>query len=91
MTRIEPKTKKKLQSLARDTNRSEAYLVSEAIENYVALNDWQVALIRDRLAEAKAGGPTLTHDEVMRQVGMRSKKRRIAADRKASKAPRRKA
>jgi predicted transcriptional regulator len=91
MTRIEPKTKMKLQALAKDTNRSEAYLVSEAIENYVAENDWQVALIRKRLAEAKAGGPTLTHDEVMRQVATRSKGRRLTADRKQSKAPRKKA
>jgi predicted transcriptional regulator len=83
MTRIEPKTKKKLQALARDTNRSEAYLVSEAIENYVATNEWQVALIRERLAEANAGGPTLTHEEVVRQVAARSEERRSAKRGKA--------
>jgi predicted transcriptional regulator len=90
MTRIEPKTKKKLQTLARDTNRSEAYLVSEAIESYVAANEWQVELIRERLAEAKAGGPTLTHEEVIRQLTLRSEARRKATDRMA-RAPRRKA
>ena len=73
MTRIEPKTKKKLQALARDLNRSEAYLVREAIETYVAENDRQVALIRERLAEAEAGGKTITHGEAMRRLTTRAK------------------
>jgi len=67
MTRIAPKTKQKLQAIAKDTNRSEAYLVNEAIENYVAVNEWQVALIRDRLSEAEAGGETIPHEDVLRQ------------------------
>jgi predicted transcriptional regulator len=74
MTRIEPKTKVKLRALAKDTNRSEAYLVSEAIENYVAENDWQVALIRERLAEAEAGGKTISHKEVMRRLEDQARK-----------------
>jgi predicted transcriptional regulator len=70
MTRIEPKTKKKLQTSARNTNRSKASLVSEAIESYVAENDWQVALIRERVADAEAGGKTISHKEAMRRLGL---------------------
>ena len=68
MTRISPKTKEKLRALASSTDRSEAYLVSEAIENYVAENEWQVALIRERVAEAEAGGKIISHDEAMRRL-----------------------
>jgi predicted transcriptional regulator len=89
MTRIEPKTKKKLQSLARDTNRSEAYLVSEAIESYVAENDWQVALIRERLAEAEAGGKTIPHEEVMRRLAARAQELAASAKPDANKRVRR--
>jgi RHH-type transcriptional regulator, rel operon repressor / antitoxin RelB len=67
MTRVAPKTKEKLRMIAKNTNRSEAYLVNEAIENYVAVNEWQVAVIRDRLAEAEAGGETVSHEEVLRR------------------------
>ena len=91
MTRIEPKTKKRLQSLAENMNRSEAYLVSEAIESYVAANEWQVALIRDRLAEARAGGSTLTQEEVENHFAARAEKRRREAARPQAKARRGKA
>jgi predicted transcriptional regulator len=70
MTRIAPKTKEKLQALAKNTRRSEAYLVSEAIESYVAANEWQVALIRERLSEAEAGGYTIPHEEIERRLGI---------------------
>lgn len=62
--RVDPGVKKKLKALAESTQRSESFLAKEAIEAYVELNDWQVSLIKDRLAEAKKGGPTVPHDEV---------------------------
>jgi predicted transcriptional regulator len=82
MTRIAPKTKEKLRAIARDTNRSEAFLVNEAIENYVAVNEWQIAVIRERLAEAKAGAKTVPHGEVMRQLTERIGKRAAEAKKK---------
>jgi predicted transcriptional regulator len=72
MTRIAPKTKEKLRAIARDTNRSEAFLVNEAIENYVAVNEWQVAVIRERLAEAEAGAETIPHSEILREFAPRA-------------------
>ena len=55
MTRVSPALKKKLQTLAKDTRRSESYLVAEAITDYVELNAWQVKTIKKRLDEALAG------------------------------------
>lgn len=52
-TRVEPELKKKLRRLAENTERSESFLAKEAIEAYVEANDWQVELIKQRLAEAK--------------------------------------
>jgi predicted transcriptional regulator len=66
MTRVAPETKEKLQALARSTKRSEGYLANEAIESYVAANEWQVSLIERRLAAARAGEPTVPHEEVER-------------------------
>jgi len=64
-TRVEPATKKKLRAIAESTQRSESFLAKEAIEAYVETNEWQVALIKERLAEAKKGGPTVPHEEVV--------------------------
>ncbi len=54
MTRVSPALKKKLQTLAKDTRRSESFLVAEAITDYVELNAWQVRTIKQRLDEALA-------------------------------------
>lgn len=64
MARVSPEVKEKLRAIARSTQRSEAFLAREAIEHFVSMNDWQIALIEDRLAEAHAGGETVSHDEV---------------------------
>ena len=62
--RVEPDVKKKLRAIAESTQRSESFLAKEAIEAYVETNEWQVALIKERLAEAKKGGPTVPHEQV---------------------------
>src|SRR4051794_24599520 len=66
--RLTPELKDKLDALARDTKRSKSYLTSEAIENYINLNAWQVAHIKAALAEAKAGHPGVPHERVMEWV-----------------------
>lgn len=66
MARVTPEVKEKLRAIAQNTKRSEAFLAREAIEQFVELNEWQVGLIATRLAEARAGGETVTHDEVVR-------------------------
>jgi predicted transcriptional regulator len=62
--RVEPAMKKKLQAIAESTQRSESFLAKEAIEAYVEMNEWQVALIKERLEAAKAGAPSVPFEEV---------------------------
>jgi predicted transcriptional regulator len=63
--RLRPEVSEKLETLARDTKRSKAYLASEAIEAYVALNFWQVAHIKRALEEDESSAPGVPHAEVV--------------------------
>jgi predicted transcriptional regulator len=47
--------KDRLEQLAESTHRSKSYLAAEAIREYVANNEWQIAEIGAALREADAG------------------------------------
>jgi predicted transcriptional regulator len=64
--RLDSKLKKKLDKLAKATDRSRSFLVSEAIREYVALNEWQIEEIKKGLREADAGD--FATDEEMEQT-----------------------
>ena len=64
--RLTPEISEKLGALARDTRRSKSYLASEAIASYVDRNAWQVARIKEALAEAKSGALGVPHADVVR-------------------------
>lgn len=53
--RIEDEVKDRLDRLAESTQRSKSFLAAEAIREYVANNEWQVAEIQAALNEADAG------------------------------------
>ena len=53
--RLDSKLKKKLDKLAKATKRSRSYLAAEAIREFIALNEWQIAEIKKGLREADAG------------------------------------
>ena len=53
--RLASEVKDKLDKLARSTRRSRSFLAAKAIEDFVALNAWQVAEIDAAVAEADAG------------------------------------
>ena len=63
--RLTPELSDKLEALARDTKRSKSYLAGEAIASYVEINAWQVARIKEALAEARSGAPGVPHHEVV--------------------------
>lgn len=44
--RIEPELKKQLDKLAASTNRSKSFLATEAIREYVSMNEWQIEEIK---------------------------------------------
>ena len=53
--RLDDEVKDRLARLADSTHRSKSYLAAEAIRAFVEINEWQVAEIREALAEADAG------------------------------------
>lgn len=53
--RLDDETLAKLDALAADTDRSRNWLAAKAIENYVELNSWQIARIKEGLAQADRG------------------------------------
>lgn len=53
--RLDSKLKKKLDKLAKATERSRSYLAAEAIREFVALNEWQIEQIKKAVEHADAG------------------------------------
>jgi predicted transcriptional regulator len=53
--RLDDETLAKLDALAADTDRSRNWLAAKAIENYVELNSWQIARIKEGIAQADRG------------------------------------
>lgn len=53
--RLDDETLAKLDALAADTERSRNWLAAKAIENYIELNSWQIARIREGIAQADRG------------------------------------
>jgi RHH-type transcriptional regulator, rel operon repressor / antitoxin RelB len=53
--RLDSELKEKLESLAQSTRRSKSFLAAEAIREYLALNEWQIAEIKKAVREADRG------------------------------------
>ncbi len=45
----------RLENLAKATDRSKSYLAAVAIEEYIAIQEWQVQAIKEGINEAKTG------------------------------------
>lgn len=50
--RVKPATKQRLEALAQVTRRTKSFLVEEALETYLEVNEWQTRGIIEALAEA---------------------------------------
>ena len=53
--RLEPELKKRLDQLAKATQRSKSYLAAEALRDFIELNEWQIQEIKDAIIEADNG------------------------------------
>ncbi|MFN4291105.1 MAG: CopG family ribbon-helix-helix protein [Permianibacter sp.] len=53
--RLDDAVKNRLEKLSEAMDRSKSYLASEAIREYLELNEWQIAETKSALAEADAG------------------------------------
>ena len=81
--RIDPVIKKRLEKLAKSTGRSRSFLAAEAINEYLDLNEWQVAGIQKAVASLDRG--EVPHERVKEWVSSwNSKKERPAPKRSAT-------
>ena len=64
--RIDRKLSDKLEKRARQAKRSKSALAAYAIANLFDTEDREIARIKRSLARAKAGGPFVAHEDVMR-------------------------
>lgn len=66
--RVKPATRNRLENLARVTHRSKSYVIEEALEQYLEVNEWQIKGIQDALIEADSQDAVFVdHQEVLAQ------------------------
>ncbi|MBI4829080.1 MAG: ribbon-helix-helix protein, CopG family [Nitrospinae bacterium] len=53
--RMTADARRRLERMAKATNRSKSFLAAAAIEDYLALNEWQIREIKAGVREADAG------------------------------------
>ncbi len=63
-TRVSPELAERLATLAKSTNRSKSYLAAQAIEEYVAVEEWHVEAIKEGIAAVERGD-TVSHEQAM--------------------------
>ncbi len=61
--RVNPEKAKALAALSAATQRPRAWLLEQALDDYLESQSWQVAHIKEGLAEAEAG-QVVPHDEI---------------------------
>ena len=61
--RVNAAAKKRLERLAKSTGRSRSFLAAEAINEYLDLNEWQVAGVKQAIASLDRG-EGVPHDRV---------------------------
>ena len=72
--RVEPEVKKRLEKLAKSTGRTRSFLAAEALNEYLDLNEWQVAGIKRAIASLDRG-EGLSHREVKNWISSWDRKR----------------
>lgn len=71
--RVDPAVKKRLEKLAKNTGRSRSFLASEAINEYLDVNEWQVTGIKQAIGSLDRG-KGIPHDQVKEWVSSWGKK-----------------
>ncbi len=76
-TRLDPDATEALDTLAKELDRSRAWIVAKAVERYVAEELEFVAFIKEGEADLDAGR-TISHAELVREIAERRAKREAA-------------
>ena len=61
--RLEPELKSRLDKLAEVTHRSKSFLASEAVREFIEINEWQIQEIKAAIKEADEGGFATPEEE----------------------------
>lgn len=65
--RVDHAVKERLEAVARRTKRSKSFIAGEAIEEYLAVQEWQEARIQEALATVERG-EVVAHEDVVEWV-----------------------
>ena len=65
--RVEQQVKKRLEKLAKSTGRTRSFLAAEALNEYLDVNEWQVAGVKQAMASLDRG-EGISHQEVKNWV-----------------------
>jgi predicted transcriptional regulator len=65
--RVKPETRSRLEKLATATHRSKSFVIEDALEQYLDVNEWQIRGVRQALAEADSpDAEFVDHAEVLK-------------------------
>ncbi len=68
--RLDEETKERIENLAKSTARSRAFLINEAVKEYLDINEWQIAEIKQAIEEAdKPGAKFIDHEKIKSKWG----------------------
>jgi predicted transcriptional regulator len=82
--RVEPLVKKRLEKLAKSTGRSRSFLAAEALNEYLDVNEWQVAGVKRAIVSLDRG-EGVSHEDVRDWVGSWGRKRQRPAPKRSTK------
>jgi len=80
--RVEPEVKKRLEKLAKSTGRTRSFLAAEALNEYLDVNEWQVAGVK-RAVVSLDRGEGVPHQEVKDWVNSWGRKRERPAPKRS--------
>jgi predicted transcriptional regulator len=75
--RLAPQVKRRLQSVALRVRRSKSFLAAEAIEEFLAVQEWQIAAIKEGIAAADRGD-LVPHEDIRAWAATLGSKRKLA-------------
>ena len=81
--RVEPEVKKRLEKLAKSTGRTRSFLAAEALNEYLDVNEWQVAGVKRAIASLDRG-EGVSHQEVKNWVNSWGRKRERPAPKRSA-------
>ena len=64
--RVDAETKKKLEKMAQATARTKSFLIADAIEEYLSVNEWQIEAIEEGIQQADEGH-LISHEEIRKK------------------------